>query len=78
MPVKLIPQSHLPLRKRFLKEQSCPALLEENQESSFQEVNPAEDKTKCKSKVNLSVKVKVSMLASFNPEPKLDNKNAIT
>ena len=56
MPVNLIPQSHLPLRKRYLKEESCSALFAGNSESSFQETISEEDnKTKCSSKVNIKI-----------------------
>ena len=60
MPFVLIPQSHLPLRKRFIKEQTSFGLLEANsdpqsnglEKTRAEDTTPAEDKTKCSSKVN--------------------------
>ena len=63
MPVNLIPQSHLPPRKRFIKEQISFGLLVANldtesnvlEKTQAEDTTPAEDKTKCSSKVNMSI-----------------------
>ena len=59
MPVNLIPQSHLPLRKRFIKEQTFSTRIEANPEpqsnlqGKSQNEGTPEENTKCSSKVNI-------------------------